>query len=256
MAKAHAEEKKAESAGVTPMEVMVHAYDALGHLGGTGTTIVLGDWAHVPNFLFPKVPSLQSAVLAAPWAPYGPSRPSAPPPAPAASLSTTRRTTRLLGTRGTPNPVLRPAGFLAPRSETSYHALAMGASSLVARSRSAFDRAASVLGRPGFGRLLSLRARVPLASRGRSGAARRRPCAVSHRGPRGRLVLCPGRPRSRTRRRRPATAPTPLLGSEPRRYTWRRESDETFSSSTEQAPRPQDEGPSEPSRCLPLKDLS
>jgi regulator of protease activity HflC (stomatin/prohibitin superfamily) len=78
MAKAHAEEQKAETAGVTPMEVMVHAYDALAHLGGTGTTIVLGDWAHVPNFLFPRVPSLQSA-FAVPFLPYAPP-PSAPPP--------------------------------------------------------------------------------------------------------------------------------------------------------------------------------
>ena len=61
LARAHAEEKRAETAGVTPMEVMIHAYDALGQLGGSGTTIVLGDWAHVPSFLFPRVPSLQSA---------------------------------------------------------------------------------------------------------------------------------------------------------------------------------------------------
>jgi regulator of protease activity HflC (stomatin/prohibitin superfamily) len=72
MAKAHAEERRAETAGVTPMEVMEHAYDALAHLGGTGTTIVLGDWAHVPSFLFPRVPSLQSA-FTLPLMPYTPS---------------------------------------------------------------------------------------------------------------------------------------------------------------------------------------
>src|SRR5580658_10096466 len=79
MAKAHAEERKAETAGVTPMEVMVHAYDALAHLGGTGTTIMLGDWAHVPNFLFPRVPSMQNA-FTLPFMPYAPPA-SAPSPA-------------------------------------------------------------------------------------------------------------------------------------------------------------------------------
>ena len=65
---AHAAERRAETAGVTPMEVQIHAYDALAHLGGTGTTILLGDWAHVPNFLFPKVPSMNSAFML-PWGP-------------------------------------------------------------------------------------------------------------------------------------------------------------------------------------------
>jgi regulator of protease activity HflC (stomatin/prohibitin superfamily) len=82
MARAHAEERKAETAGVTPMEVMVHAYDALAHLGGTGTTIMLGDWAHVPNFLFPRVPSMQSA-FTLPFMPYAPPT-GAPAPSPAA----------------------------------------------------------------------------------------------------------------------------------------------------------------------------
>jgi regulator of protease activity HflC (stomatin/prohibitin superfamily) len=78
MAHAHAEEQRAETAGVTPMQVAMHAYDALAHLGGTGTTIVLGDWAHVPNFLFPRVPSLQNA-FTLPYMPYVPA-PATPAP--------------------------------------------------------------------------------------------------------------------------------------------------------------------------------
>jgi regulator of protease activity HflC (stomatin/prohibitin superfamily) len=80
MAHAHAEEQRAETAGVTPMQVAMHAYDALAHLGGTGTTIVLGDWAHVPNFLFPRVPSLQNA-FTLPYMPYVPAPATAAPTA-------------------------------------------------------------------------------------------------------------------------------------------------------------------------------
>ena len=90
LAKAHAEERRAETAGVTPMEVMEHAYDALGQLGGKGTTIVLGDWAHVPGFLFPRVPSLQNA-FTLPVMPYAvPSGPPAAPAKPDATLSTVK----------------------------------------------------------------------------------------------------------------------------------------------------------------------
>ena len=101
MAGAHAAERRAETAGVTPMEVMVHAYDALAHLGGTGTTILLGDFAHLPNFLFPKVPSINSAFML-PYSPYAP----APAPAPQA-LQLTRPPSFLSSTA--PNPS-KPGG--------------------------------------------------------------------------------------------------------------------------------------------------
>ena len=53
LAKAHAAEARAQASGVTSLTVMEHAYDALGKLGGNGTTIMLGDWSRTPNFLFP-----------------------------------------------------------------------------------------------------------------------------------------------------------------------------------------------------------
>jgi regulator of protease activity HflC (stomatin/prohibitin superfamily) len=49
LAKAHTKEQQA----ITPLSVQMAAYEALGKLGGSGTTIMLGDWSHVPNFLFP-----------------------------------------------------------------------------------------------------------------------------------------------------------------------------------------------------------
>jgi hypothetical protein len=42
---------------------MMHAYDALGQLGGTGTTFLLGDYSKLPNWLFPKMAGFQTA----PW---------------------------------------------------------------------------------------------------------------------------------------------------------------------------------------------
>lgn len=53
LAKAKAAENKAEANNLTSLQVMMHAYDALGNLGGQGTTIFLGDFAHAPAFLFP-----------------------------------------------------------------------------------------------------------------------------------------------------------------------------------------------------------
>jgi regulator of protease activity HflC (stomatin/prohibitin superfamily) len=58
LAKAHADEKRAEATTVTPLVVMLHAYDSLAKLGGTNTNIMLGDWSHVPSFLFPNFAGL------------------------------------------------------------------------------------------------------------------------------------------------------------------------------------------------------
>lgn len=51
-----AKAKKQEQAAITPLAVQLAAYEALGKLGGNGTTILLGDWSRAPQFLFP--PSL------------------------------------------------------------------------------------------------------------------------------------------------------------------------------------------------------
>jgi regulator of protease activity HflC (stomatin/prohibitin superfamily) len=53
LAKAHAEENRAQTQAISPLSVQMKAYEALGQLGGTGTTILLGDFSHIPQFLFP-----------------------------------------------------------------------------------------------------------------------------------------------------------------------------------------------------------
>jgi regulator of protease activity HflC (stomatin/prohibitin superfamily) len=54
LAKAHAEENKAHALALSPLSVELAGYEALGKLGGTGTTIMLGDWSKTPSFLFPR----------------------------------------------------------------------------------------------------------------------------------------------------------------------------------------------------------
>lgn len=54
LAAATAEEKRADAASYTPLTVQAAGYEALGKLGGHGTTIFLGDWSRAPNFLWPK----------------------------------------------------------------------------------------------------------------------------------------------------------------------------------------------------------
>jgi regulator of protease activity HflC (stomatin/prohibitin superfamily) len=80
LAKAHEAENQAEAATVTPMHVMIHAYDALGRLGGTGTMIMLGDWSKVPSFLFPR----SFGNFQIPWMPMAP--PQVPAPTAAAPV--------------------------------------------------------------------------------------------------------------------------------------------------------------------------
>jgi regulator of protease activity HflC (stomatin/prohibitin superfamily) len=54
MAKATAEQNKAATLAHSQYTVQAAAYEALGKLGGTGTTILLGDWSRAPQFLFPR----------------------------------------------------------------------------------------------------------------------------------------------------------------------------------------------------------
>jgi regulator of protease activity HflC (stomatin/prohibitin superfamily) len=78
LARATGEEKRAEAANITPNTVMMHAYDALGNLGGKDTTIMLGDWSKLPNWLFPKVPGFQTPF--AQWYSVTPAVPGAASP--------------------------------------------------------------------------------------------------------------------------------------------------------------------------------
>jgi regulator of protease activity HflC (stomatin/prohibitin superfamily) len=53
-AKATAEENKAKALSHTQIDATIAAYEALGKLGGTGTTIMMGDFSKGPP-LFPKM---------------------------------------------------------------------------------------------------------------------------------------------------------------------------------------------------------
>jgi hypothetical protein len=54
LAAAKADENRAEAAAHTAYTVQAAGYDALGKLGGRGTTIFLGDWSRAPQFLWPR----------------------------------------------------------------------------------------------------------------------------------------------------------------------------------------------------------
>ena len=46
-------ENRAKATAITPLSVEQSAFEALGSLGGSGTNVYIGDWSHVPAFLFP-----------------------------------------------------------------------------------------------------------------------------------------------------------------------------------------------------------
>jgi regulator of protease activity HflC (stomatin/prohibitin superfamily) len=101
LARASAAEGQAESASVTPMQVEMHAYDALGKMGGSGTSIMLGDWSKLPAWLFPKTPGFQSAFSPVYALPPPTLTLGGPVPAPAAAPASTATLTQ---TNGNPYP--------------------------------------------------------------------------------------------------------------------------------------------------------
>jgi hypothetical protein len=60
-ARALAEENRAKTLAISPLTVQMKAYEALGQLGGNGTTVMLGDFSKIPQFLLP--PSLAQGML-------------------------------------------------------------------------------------------------------------------------------------------------------------------------------------------------
>ena len=47
-------ENRAKATALTPLSVQLEGFKALAELGGSSTNLYLGDWAHVPTFLFPR----------------------------------------------------------------------------------------------------------------------------------------------------------------------------------------------------------
>jgi hypothetical protein len=85
LASAAAAENRVSAANITTNQVMMHAYDALGQLGGTNSTFLFGDYSTLPSWLFPKIPGFQTT----PWL----TMPGAPAAAAAAPASRRGKTT-------------------------------------------------------------------------------------------------------------------------------------------------------------------
>lgn len=80
LAGATAAEKRAEAASYTPLTVQAAGFEALGKLGGNGTTLFLGDWSRAPQFLWPRGFN-GMPMPGAPQPPIKPASAEAPPPA-------------------------------------------------------------------------------------------------------------------------------------------------------------------------------
>lgn len=93
LASAKAAENRAEASAHTAYTAQTAGYEALGKLGGTGTTIFLGDWSRAPQFLWPKqyMPNMAPVAPVAPAKIERPTRGAwSPPPEPTpASISPT-----------------------------------------------------------------------------------------------------------------------------------------------------------------------
>ncbi len=75
LASAKANENRADAAAHTAFTVQAAGYDALGKLGGNGTTIFLGDWSRAPSFLWPRQYLTPPAL--SPMAPASTTKPTA-----------------------------------------------------------------------------------------------------------------------------------------------------------------------------------
>jgi hypothetical protein len=73
LASGEAAQNRAKAYAISPLMVQEEAYKALAELGGTGTSIYLGDWSHVPTFLFSR-----GGALAFPLSLTMPALPAAP----------------------------------------------------------------------------------------------------------------------------------------------------------------------------------
>jgi hypothetical protein len=69
LAEGETAQNRARSYALSPLAVEAKAYEALAALGGSGTTIYLGDWSHVPNFLFSRGAASGAAYSLTPIAP-------------------------------------------------------------------------------------------------------------------------------------------------------------------------------------------